>query len=136
MRNLLLYLWQLPQNLLGLLLFLFYKPEKEMLYNGVTYHFNRKFPSGISLGKYVLLDVYPYNAATWCDAKHEYGHSCQSRRWGWLYLIVIGLPSACGNLWDRWFHKKWSYDAREKWYYDLPWEKDADKRGGVNRTKK
>ena len=41
-----------------------------------------------------------------------------------LYLIVIGLPSAVGNL----LHRKIKFD-----YYKQPWEAWADKLGGVKR---
>ena len=35
----------------------------------------------------------------------------------WLYLIVIGIPSAARNLWDRIAHSEWDYADRIKWYY-------------------
>jgi hypothetical protein len=52
---------------------------------------------------------------------------------GWLYLPLVGLPSIIGNIWDRLFHKKWSSDRREKWYYSRYPENWADKLGGVIR---
>lgn len=125
--NVLLYIWQLPQNLLGLVLRLFYKAENTLDYKGTTVRINRSFPGGISLGDTVFLSEYPHNKASWADVKHEYGHSIQSRWLGWLYLIVIGLPSLCGNIFDRLF------DMGSQWYYDQPWEKWADWLGGVDR---
>ena len=66
--------------------------------------------------------------------RHEYGHSIDSRRWGPLYLLVIGLPSLLGNIYDRIFHKKWKYSDSCEWYYNQPWEKSADKNGRVDRA--
>ena len=127
MKAILLYIWQLPQNLLGLILRLIWKPEKEMIYKGVKYSFTQSFPSGISLGEYVILKRYPFNKYTWNSVKHEYGHTRQSVRYGWFYLLVIGLPSLLGNIYDRIFKKG------SVWYYNQPWEKGADKLGGVER---
>lgn len=124
MKKVLLWLWQLPQNLLGLLVILFTGAHK----TAECYRTTKRF--GASLGEYVILgDVYA-NATT---IKHEQGHQKQSKYLGPLYLILIGLPSASGNVWDRLFHKKWPVSKRISWYYSLPWEAWADKLGGVKR---
>jgi len=52
------------------------------------------------------------------------GHQKQSLYLGWLYLIIIGLPSVTGNLLNRVI----DFD-----YYKQPWEAWADKLGGVKR---
>ena len=125
------YIWQLPQNLLGLLVKAFYKVDNRVIYKGSMVHVCNKFPGGISLGNTIIVKTYPTNKNLWDNVKHEYGHQKQSEEWGWLYLIVIGLPSIVFNIWDRLFHdddEKWV-----KWYYNLPWEKDADKKGNVSR---
>lgn len=86
---------------------------------------------GISLGKRIIID-----SDSRLDknvVRHEYGHQKQSLYLGWLYLVVIGLPSLCGNIIDRVFHKKWTKARRIKWYYSQPWEKWADSLGGVGR---
>jgi len=133
MKNLLLYLWQLPQNILGLILLILWPAQKSLVYKGVRVNINDKFPSGISLGEYIILKTFPYNAATWMSVKHEWGHTRQSRKWGWLYLIVIGVPSLLCNIWDRVAHKNWDWKKSYDWYYSLPWEKNADKYGEVKR---
>lgn len=118
------YIWQLPQNLLGLTVIAFTKAEKK----GDIYHTDgRRF--GVSLGKYIIFRGF-FNAT---DRKHEQGHQKQSLYLGWLYLLLIGLPSATGNLVDRLFHRKWDSERRYKWYYSLPWEAWADRLGGVER---
>ena len=117
MKKLLLYLWQLPQNLLGLTVIAFTRAEKK----GDIYHTDgRRF--GVSLGKYIIFRGF-FNAT---DKKHEQGHQKQSLYLGWLYLIVIGLPSAIGNLLNRVI----DFD-----YYAQPWEAWADKLGEVKRYK-
>jgi len=140
LKNILLYIWQLPQNLLGLILIWYYKMidgdrcYKYDDYNGIEYWVSPSMPSGISLGKYVIFK-YEYREES-NSFKHEYGHTIQSKKLGWLYLIVIGLPSLCGNIYDRLFHSKWDYVKSSKWYYNQPWEKWADKEGKVYRIYK
>ena len=133
----LLFLWQLPQNLLGLILIGIYKLltwkscYKYTTYNGIDYWVTPLMRGGISLGKYVIFKR-QYDETT-DDFKHEYGHTLQSKDWGWLYLPVIGLLSLYGNIYDSVFHANWYWRDSYKWYYNQPWEKDADRRGGVER---
>lgn len=116
------YLHQLPQNLIGVAICLLNKQKPT-----IGLHIVEKgvFKCGVSLGDYILLDpIYKNSTIT---VKHEQGHQKQSLYFGWLYLILIGIPSACGNIVDRIWHKG------SKWYYNQPWEKWADKLGGVTR---
>ena len=124
------YIWQLPQNLVALILLLIYQREKVYhKLNGRTFYFTTEMPSGISLGNYIIMNRQDKEDGM----RHEYGHSIDSRRWGPLYLIVIGLPSLCGNIYDRIAHKNWKYSDSCEWYYNQPWEKSADKNGKVDR---
>ena len=124
MKDFILYLWQLPQNLLGLLVIAFTKAEKKgEVYVADGYRF------GVSLGNYIIFGGF-FNSA---DGQHERGHQKQSLYLGPLYLLLIGIPSILGNLWDRLFHSKWAPAKREKWYYSLIWEAWADKLGHVRR---
>jgi hypothetical protein len=128
--EILLYIWQLPQNLVGLFLLLWYQHEKVYhRLNGRTFYFTTEMPSGISLGNYIIMNRQDKEDGM----RHEYGHSIDSRRWGPIYLLVIGLPSILGNIYDRIFHKKWKYSDSCEWYYNQPWEKSADKNGKVDR---
>ena len=130
MKEFLLYIWQLPQNLLGLFMLLWYKHEKEYhRLNGRVFYYTTEMPSGISLGNYIIMNREDREDGM----KHEYGHSVDSRRWGPIYLLIMGLPSLIGNIWDRLFHKKWKYSKACRWYYNQPWEKSADINGRVNR---
>ena len=124
--NLLLWIWQIPQHLLGLLLILLSRAKKK----GEYYSAKRFFNSGISLGRYIILQedcAYPDTI------KHEIGHSIQSKCLGPLYLLVVGLPSIARNILDRIGLKNWDYNKRYKWYYSSWPEKQADKLGGVKR---
>jgi hypothetical protein len=100
---------------------------------GITTVYSSKQPAGVSLGRYNFLDLDFFLTNEGRSRLHEYGHSRQSRMLGPLYLIIIGLPSLLGNIWDRLFHQGWESDERERWYFSLPWEKWADKLGGVSR---
>lgn len=81
--NFILYIWQLPQNLLGILVKLFTKAEP------IEHVHYWKYNSGLSLGKYIFVN----KNASFNTVFHEEGHQKQSLYLGWLYLIVIGLPS-------------------------------------------
>lgn len=132
MKKFFLYIWQLPQILLAWIMIaintlIYGKPEKET-YKGVNYRWFEKWRNGISLGQYVLLGgIYRREDIV----KHEYGHTCQSRRQGWLYLLITGIPSGLGNLYNRYARRKyhWTNEELTKSYYTKPWEKKADEYG-------
>ena len=134
-KKILLYLWQLPQNLIGLILTKLLKSEYRFEYRISYYAVNGFFNSAISLGKYILIDnVYLLAREKVLEnvLKHEKGHSIQSKYLGWFYLFVIGIPSIVRNIYDRVLHKKWLLSDRMNWYYDHFPENWADKLGGVN----
>ena len=59
---------------------------------------------------------------------HEYGHKVQLNKLGWWsYTFDIAIPSVTANVLNR--MDKLPYD-----YYGSPWEAEADRLGGVNRT--
>lgn len=134
MKNILLWLWQLPQNIIGFILAKTAKykvPYTYMMKTDFYVYYRSLFNSGVCLGDYIILDN--NNADNANDILHEYGHHIQSLRLGWLYLPVIGLPSMLFNLYDRVAHKNWTRLQRRTWYYNLPWEAWADKLGGIVR---
>lgn len=133
-----LFIWQLPQNILGLIILKINKKhEKYMMIDDIEFYFLDKFfNSGISLGNKVLLDsIYKsYPNILINTNKHEFGHTKQSKILGPLYLIVVGITSLVfNNIWDRIFHKNWNNQKRNKWYYSRFPENWADKLGGVTR---
>lgn len=122
--SVLLYLWQLPQNLLGLILRLFYKTDSKVEYKDKVIRVCKSFPGGISLGDTIIVSRYPNSKETWKTAKHEYGHTLQSRKLGWFYLFIIGIPSGIWAL----IHKP-SMGS----YYNFYTEFWADELGNVKR---
>ena len=126
-----LYIWQLPQNLLGLILLKIYKHEKEYhRLNGRTFYYTTEMPSGISLGNYIIINREDREK----DMRHEYGHTIQSRWLGWFYLLLIGLPSILWCIIDRLIVQRLvSWERSKRIYYSMPWEHWADKLGGVKR---
>ena len=122
--EILMYLWQFPQNLLGLLLLDFFRPEEAYDYKGVRLYYATRMPGGISLGRYIIV-AYHTKDYTGKTEAHEWGHTRQSRMLGGFYLFVIGIPSLVWAAWHR-RHKERSY----YWFYTERW---ADKLGGVKR---
>lgn len=144
MKNILLWIWQFPQNIVGAIMAAFKKGYALIVTNdgedANVYLTDNVAGCGVSLGNYILLDYNTYYEVVTSlkgyalkTVNHEHGHQKQSRYLGIFYLLLIGLPSACGNIYDRLFHKKWTSYKRCKWYYNQPWEKWADKLGGVTR---
>ena len=121
----LMYIHQLPQNLLGLLVILIAGAK----YMNKGCWVTSKYRFGVSLGNYIIFGM----VVNETSLKHEQGHRKQSEKLGWLYLLVVGLPSITRNIWDRVAHKKWSYRKRNEWYYSGFPENWADKLGGVKR---
>ena len=83
-----LYIWQLPQNLVGLLFLLFITGEVKHKLGSIRFFYAKSFPGGITLGEYIILGT----RDEW-DVKHEFGHVLQSRYLGPLYLLVVGIFS-------------------------------------------
>lgn len=123
MKDILLYLWQLPQNLVGLLLRVIYKGT-DSAYESAKVRRSTKMLGGISLGRYVIV-------GRWASRKtvmHEYGHCRQSLYLGPLYLLIIGLPSI---IWAGLYGR--AIPRTENGYYRFYTERWADKLGEVKR---
>lgn len=118
------WIWCFPQMIAGLFLRLFVKVElKEKYKNAVIYKCNLKSGS-ISLGNKIFLCKEHWNDEY--VKKHEYGHCKQGLILGWLYLIIIGIPSIT---WCNCFSK---YRARKNVnYYSFYTERWANKLGGI-----
>lgn len=119
----LLYLWQLPQNLLGLLFLLILRPDRKEQ-AGVVFHHSPRMRGGISLGDYIIVGDHYTDADLW----HEEGHRLQSLLLGWLYLPVVGLPSL---VWATLYGRV--IKATPGGYYRFWTEKWADRLGDVKR---
>lgn len=125
--NILAFIWQLPQNVVGYILKFFYKDNYTLRYKDKTIHVCKTFPGGISLGDIVIIKKYPHDTKSWNVVKHEWGHTRQSLYLGPFYLLVIGLPSAIWAL-------CYKYDPdNPNGYYKFYTERWADKLGNVER---
>lgn len=82
-KDILLYIWQAPQSLLGLLFRVIYKNNNSE-YNDAIVRKPAKMQGGISLGRYISINQW----ATDKTVMHEYEHCIQSRKLGWFYLLL------------------------------------------------
>lgn len=122
MKRLVLILWQMPQAILGLFVFLFVKKidvdiDEHYIFVWTTKNW------GLSLFPFIFANrKAPDNTLL-----HEKGHACQSAYFGPFYLFVIGLPSIIRAI-------LWTIQKRdpEGYYRGFP-ENWADKLGGVKR---
>ena len=130
LKKALLYIWQLPQHLLALIVYgvltvtrMRMKPHSSPLRPEELAVLS--IPSfGLSLGEYIFVG---YKSLEGQTIQHEKGHSIQSQWLGPLYLLIVGLPSLMRNIYNRIKHKG------SVWYYGGFPEKWADRLGGVVR---
>lgn len=127
-RTIIAWTWEFPQTFLGYLFTKFYDVEWKEDYRSIHVYAG-KFPSGISLGLYILLSNASYKYNLKLSKQHEYGHTRQSLYLGPLYLVTVGLASVTWNALRR-----ISSRLREKDYYSIWPENWADKLGGVVRN--
>lgn len=118
--HVLLYIWQLPQNLAGLIYMIILRGEKRILkQRGIVFYVAPTMNGGVSLGNYIFLSERSGLKEPAYD--HELGHCIQSRILGPLYLPIVGLCSGLHCL----FHN------RKNNYYEFWTEKWANKLGGI-----
>lgn len=123
--KLLRWIWEFPQCLLGFILTLCYNVEYKETFKEIPIYAGN-FSGGISLGLYILMSEYSYKYNRNFIKEHEWGHTRQSIRLGWLYLPTVGLCSVC------WVGlRKISSKLRDKSYYSVWPENQADKFGGI-----
>lgn len=122
------WIWQLPQNLVGLL-YKYIATISNNVSDSKDYKVYFKVSKGsVSLGKYIFVYVNTGNLSR--TIQHEAGHYRQSCMLGPLYLIVIGIPSITWAF----LHSYIPY-FRKKSYYSFYTEKWADKLAGIDRNK-
>lgn len=131
-KSIILWIWQLPQNLLGLAFMLFLRPLRRVetdIDTIAAVYVSERMSGGISLGDYAY--VSKVSSRDEKTIRHEgIGHPRQSRMLGPLYLLVIGLPS----LLHAWLNGAIGCcDRHPDGYYHFYTESWADRLGGVKR---
>ena len=127
-RNLILFIWQLPQHLLAILYIGYLVMMCKDL--GVDSRYKQVIVipcimrGAVTLGCYVFVGL---NSEYRKTVKHELGHTIQSKILGPLYLIVIGIPSItyCGlrrifpslrkKNYYAFYTEKWANNLSEKY---------------------
>ena len=123
------YVWQLPQNLLGML-------YKDCISDDIIIRVNcdatdyecylTRNGGGVTLGRYVFVNQNYKDLSN--VILHERGHVKQSRILGPLYLIIIGIPSI------SWAGLRRLIPALKKInYYNFYTENWANKLMGLNK---
>lgn len=128
-----LFIWEFPQNLLGLMVFGIMKSRSKIIKTEAEAHhlFIETPNTGVSLGWFIFWTT-AGNRFTHLDndcRMHEYGHSKQSVMLGPAYLLAVGIPSIARVIYSKWYRKKngctWT-----NYFNGFP-ENWADKLGGV-----
>ena len=121
-RNLILFIWQLPQHIVAIIYFGYLVMMCKDLGIDSRYKQATVIPcimrGAVTLGNYVFVGL---NSEYRKTVKHELGHTIQSKILGPLYLIVIGIPSItyCGL-------RRLFPSLRKKNYYNFYTEKWAN----------
>lgn len=130
LKRLLLILWQLPQIIAARIYKMFLgRPVMKYKYpdNSDITVIIKESLGCVSLGDTIFISRNSqFNTNT---IRHEYGHTKQSKYLGWLYLIVIGIPSITW-CWLRMMSSR----LKRKNYYKFYTEAWADKLGNVHRS--
>lgn len=129
MKKGLFYCWELPQNLLGLLLLNYYKPTRiHELEDDTEVLYSSRISGGLSMGKYVYVAATHYRTDLETSLHRDtvrhnaIGHAKQSRILGWLYLPVLGISRLIGKMLG-------------KGKYEFGMERWADKIANVTRKR-
>lgn len=126
MKNIIFSVWQLPQNIIGAIVFLF-SFKKERIGDGIW--IAPGLPGGgVSLGNFIFVKWNLPNTI-----KHEQGHRIQSMWFGPLYLFTVGIFSITRVMIANVMKGKWGIIEAYEWYYSGWPEKQADTLGGVVR---
>ena len=133
LKSSLLWLWQLPQNLCGII----YRSISEdnricVIENNDSRSvgakvYLQKANGGISLGKYIFINQDYLDEEI--VIKHECGHVKQSKILGPLYLLVIGIPSILHAWLNNYIGCCWKNGEYN--YYHFYTEKWANKLMGI-----
>ena len=115
----LLYLWHLPQNLIGLVYMAYCRDRvKVTKQRGAVFYATKHVRGGVTFGRYVFINVKNIGREPIYD--HEFGHVRQSRILGPMWLFVVAIPSGLHCLF-----------CRAENYYHFYTESWANRLGGI-----
>lgn len=133
LKSSLLWLWQLPQNLCGII----YRSTSEdnricVIENNDSRSVDaevylQRTKGGVTLGKYIFINQDYIDEEI--VIKHECGHVKQSKILGPLYLLVIGIPSILHAWLNNYIGCCWKNGEYN--YYHFYTEKWANKLMGI-----
>lgn len=128
-----LFIWELPQNLVGLVVYSIMKIKRLKITTELETHriFIETPDTGVSLGWFIFWtqkgNRFPHLKN---DCRmHEYGHARQSAILGFIYLVAVGIPSITRVMYRKWYRKKYGLNWGN--YYSAFPENWADRLGGV-----
>lgn len=128
-----LWIWELPQNFLGLLVLIVMKQKRRIVTIELeaNHYYFETLRTGVSLGRFIFWSPSGNRFSHLVNdcRMHEYGHSRQSLMLGPIYLLIVGIPSILRVLYSRWYRKK--HGRNWKNYFNAFPENWADKLGGV-----
>lgn len=135
--RILLFGWELPQNIVGGLLLLMHILRGNVIaieFQRERYFVELRSIGAISLGLFVFFTCRdnPFVPVGGENRDHEFGHSFQSRALGPLYLPLIGIASEARVIYA--FAFRCVTGRRWPGYYDGFPERRADELGGVDRS--
>ena len=117
-KDIALYVWQAPQNILGVLALNYYKPKSMYeLEDGTEIYYSNRINGGLTLGKHVFVAATHYRNKVEISllrdtVRHNaIGHTRQSRLLGWFYLPAVLGSLAVGKMLGK---KKYEF-GMERW---------------------
>lgn len=128
--NAALFLWMLPQNLIGLFLLATTHGPRYVINNRfkmpVCIRYKNTSGGSVSLGNFIFISRF----ARMYTERHELGHTVQSMILGPLYLPLIGIPSI------TWAGLRRAGAFKNKSYFWFYTERWADKIAQIKRAGK
>lgn len=119
MKRLVKFLWQLPQNIIGLLLVMAVRADTTKRVDGKKIWYSERMRGAVTLGEYIVINMDKYYSAPTSTERHEIGHYKQSLIFGWLYLFIIGIPSIIhailhkGGNYGHFYTELWADEVEE-----------------------
>lgn len=86
-KDFMLFIWQLPQNLIGIAVIQFTKAWYSVAWKDC--YFTKKIKGVYSLGRFIVLSNEFYNSVFVIKRARDF--QSLSRKFGWLYLLILLL---------------------------------------------